>query len=156
METKHTFELEKGSLFFIIMVFLPVAILLYGISVLALQVGTLNLSENLIGFLFLCLFFVFILFIIYFFSIKPYYHSKYIALSNLLICDMSIYKRKINIDQINYITKGKYPVAGIRPALNMKGIIINYKAGYSLFLSPKEQDDFVSKLVEVNPEIKIL
>lgn len=68
---------------------------------------------------------------------------------------MGRFKTQINISEINFITKGKYPAAGNRPALSLNGIKINYGMGNSIFLSPEEVTSFTTSLVELNPEIEL-
>ena len=68
---------------------------------------------------------------------------------------MGVFKSSINIDQIKYITKGDYPVAGNRPALNLKGIKISYGSGYLIFLSPQNVEKFIYDLKTVNDKIVV-
>ena len=64
-----------------------------------------------------------------------------------------IIKGVIAIDQIKSIKQSSYPSAGNRPALDLTGLDIRYGEGYSLFLSPEREDEFVHRLKEQNAKI---
>lgn len=150
MKKQHTYELKRSSFFFILMVVTPIALLIFLVAILFPSFTELNLIGNLIlasGLILAAL-------ILYTFLIKPYYHSKYIIDEKMLICKMGRFENKVNIDQINYVLEGNLPSAGIRPALHTKGIIINYGNGYSIFLSPQNQADFIATLMTINSNIK--
>ena len=150
MKVQHTFELKRSAFFFILMVVAPIAILLFVI----IKLYPTFTESNLIGNLILVSILILTALILYSLLIKPYYHSKYIIDKKMLICKMGRFENKIKIDQINYVVEGNLPSAGIRPALHTKGIIINYGNGFSIFLSPQNQKEFVSTLMTINSNIK--
>lgn len=62
---------------------------------------------------------------------------------------------KIKIAEINSIVVGKEMYSGLRPALGAKGCIIKYRKFDEIYMSPREQDQFVKELVALNPGIKV-
>ncbi len=150
MKKQHIYELKRSAFFFILMVVTPIAILIFIIK----KLYPTFKESNLIGNLILASILILTALILYAFLIKPYFHSKYIIDEKMLICKMGRFEKKVNIDQINYIVEGNFPSAGIRPALHTKGIIINYGNGYSIFLSPQNQKEFIATLMTSNSNIK--
>ncbi|MEL6987210.1 MAG: PH domain-containing protein [Bacteroidota bacterium] len=148
-EIRHT--LNKGLLFFLILVVIPIITLMYGIIRVALSVK--DLSNNQIGLIALVL--CITLLVIYFLCIKTYYHAEYILHKGMLKCKMGLFTTSVDIDQITFIGKGDYPAAGNRPALHLKGLYIKYGSGYSLFVTPKEEEQFIQDLQHLNSKIRI-
>jgi hypothetical protein len=62
---------------------------------------------------------------------------------------------KINTDRITEIIKGKTLWVGFRPATARKGLIIKYDKYNELYISPKTNELFISKILELNNKIKI-
>ena len=148
-EIKH--KLNKGILFLIILVVLPLAAIIIGFISVLLDHEQLDSKQMLT----ILLIFAIPILLVYTLCLKTYYKSEYIILGKELKCKMGVFSTKIQIDQINYITEGEYSAAGNRPALNMKGLKINYGAGYSIFLSPQEKNKFIQDLKAINNKIEI-
>ena len=62
---------------------------------------------------------------------------------------------KIEIKQIREIIKGKTLWVGLKPATARKGLIIKYDKHKELYISPKTNDSFVEKVLEINKTIII-
>ncbi len=61
----------------------------------------------------------------------------------------------ISTDRITEIIKGKTLWVGFRPATSRKGLIIKYDKFNEIYISPKTNDSFIKKIIELNPKIKI-
>jgi hypothetical protein len=62
---------------------------------------------------------------------------------------------KIEIDKIHEIIKGKTLWSGLKPATARNGLIIKYEKYNEIYISPKTNDLFVKKILELNDKIKI-
>jgi hypothetical protein len=54
---------------------------------------------------------------------------------------------KIALEEIRDIRRVKYLMAGYRPALDFNGLLIKYTMYDEIYISPEEQDEFVSLLL---------
>jgi hypothetical protein len=150
MNHKIRHELNKGLLFFFILVIVPILIIVYSIltSVSSLE----NLTRE--GLLQLLVFIIPVV-LIYFLCIRTYYNSYYVIDGSKLMCRLGIFKTSLDIAQINYILKREYPIAGNRPALNLQGLKVIYGHGSSIFLSPLDEEKFVKDLQAVKSSIEL-
>lgn len=101
-----------------------------------------------IGILFL---FLIILITVTFFT--TYYEIQ----ENVLLVSMFFYKTKIKISEIKTI---KYSNSIIKtnfykPGFHHKGIEIVYHKYDDIFISPENKEQFIAKLIEINPNITI-
>ncbi len=62
---------------------------------------------------------------------------------------------KISVCRIKEIVKGKTLWTGFRPALAIKGLIVKYDQYNEIYISPKTNDSFIEKILELNNGIKI-
>lgn len=62
---------------------------------------------------------------------------------------------KIKIERITEITKGKTLWVGLKPATARKGLIVKYDKYNEIYISPKTNDSFVEKILELKSDIKI-
>jgi hypothetical protein len=62
---------------------------------------------------------------------------------------------KIEIDKIHEIIKGKTLWSGLKPATARNGLIIKYEKYNEIYISPKTNDSFMKKILELNDKIKI-
>ncbi|MDN3494212.1 PH domain-containing protein [Winogradskyella bathintestinalis] len=62
---------------------------------------------------------------------------------------------KIEIDKIHEIIKGKTLWSGLKPATARNGLIIKYEKYNEIYISPKTNESFVKKILELNEKIKI-
>ncbi|WP_210464039.1 PH domain-containing protein [Rufibacter roseolus] len=61
----------------------------------------------------------------------------------------------IPIRQIREIKQNQYLWAGLRPALGLHGLVINYNRWDTIYLSPAQKEAFLQALQEVNPQIVV-
>ena len=62
---------------------------------------------------------------------------------------------KISVDRITEIIKGKTLWVGFRPATSRKGLIVKYDKFNEIYISPKTNEFFIEKILELNEEITI-
>ncbi|MBJ6368107.1 PH domain-containing protein [Snuella sedimenti] len=62
---------------------------------------------------------------------------------------------KIHTDRIKEIIKGKTLWVGLKPATSRKGLIIKYDTYNEIYISPKTNELFIEKTLEINSNIKI-
>jgi hypothetical protein len=62
---------------------------------------------------------------------------------------------KIEIDKIHEIIKGKTLWSGLKPATARNGLILKYEKYNEIYISPKTNDSFLKKILELNDKIKI-
>lgn len=62
---------------------------------------------------------------------------------------------KIEISNINEIVKGKTKWSGIKPALARNGLIIKFNKYDEVYIAPQNNEELISDLMKLNPEIKI-
>ena len=65
-------------------------------------------------------------------------------------------KGKIEIKRIREIIKNKSLWVGFKPAIARKGLIIKYDKYEEIYISPDSNEEFVNKIKEINPKIKIV
>lgn len=61
----------------------------------------------------------------------------------------------IGVDRITEIIKGKTLWVGFRPATARKGLIVKYDRFNEIYISPKTNESFIEKLLELNETIRI-
>ena len=59
-----------------------------------------------------------------------------------------VFRGSIDLRRINSVKKAAYPNTGRRPALALTGLMIDYEAGYQLFVSPADEAGFLAALEE--------
>lgn len=62
---------------------------------------------------------------------------------------------KINIDRIREIVKDKTVYVGFKPATARKGLLVKYDKYEEIYISPKTNETFIQKILEMNSGIKI-
>lgn len=145
------YNLKKSILFFVLIVLLPISITIYAAVLIGLEIRQMQTNHLIVfGIVFLLA-----VCFIYFFCIKSYYDCYYLIQGNSFIAKMGLSKKKLNIQSIKSISKDTYPTAGIRPALSFKGITIKYGEGYSIFIAPENETEFISEMRIINPNIKL-
>ncbi len=65
------------------------------------------------------------------------------------------FRGKIAVDRITEIVKGKTLWVGFRPATARKGLIVKYDRYNEIYISPKTNETFIEKILELNGKIKI-
>lgn len=85
-----------------------------------------------------------------------YFGTNYeLSKTDGLIYRSGPFNGKINTDRITEIIKGKTLWVGFRPATARKGLIIKYDKYNELYISPKTNETFIAKILELNSGIKI-
>ncbi|MGO2358663.1 PH domain-containing protein [Mesonia sp.] len=84
-----------------------------------------------------------------------YFGTKYELTQSELKYQSGPISGKIEIDEINEIIKGKSLWSGLKPATARNGLIIKYGKYDEIYISPKTNDRFVKKILELNENIKI-
>jgi hypothetical protein len=99
-------------------------------------------------------------FLILFLSILiavTFFTTYYEIQENVVLVSMFFYKTKIKISEIrsikysNSIMKTNF----YKPGFHHKGIEIVYHKYDDIFISPEKRDQFIAKLLEINPNIPI-
>ncbi len=139
------FDSKKDILFSIII--LGINSFLIGITIVGIINGEMEKDEYWTLILILAI--VGLLFWLYFGT--NYEWSK----KDGLIYRIGPFDGKINTDRITEIIKGKTLWVGFRPATARKGLIIKYDKYNELYISPKTNELFISKILELNNKIKI-
>lgn len=85
-----------------------------------------------------------------------FFGTKYIIEGEELIVYGGIYKKRINIKQIRSLRPSKNPLSA--PAMSIDRIEITYNTTFSevILVSPKDKEGFVKRLLEINPNIKLI
>lgn len=61
----------------------------------------------------------------------------------------------LEIVTITEVVKGKTLWSGLKPALAQKGLIIRFNRYDEIYIAPVDNDDLISDLLKINPEILI-
>jgi hypothetical protein len=86
-----------------------------------------------------------------------FFTTYYEIQENVVLVSMFFYKTKIKISEIrsikysNSIMKTNF----YKPGFHHKGIEIVYHKYDDIFISPEKRDQFIAKLLEINPNIPI-
>lgn len=121
----------------------------YLIGVISFGLGSGDLKTQELALLIVVLGVVVLLFWLYFGT-----HYKLSQEDGLLYRSGPFYG-KIKIDRITEIIKGKTLWVGLKPATSRKGLIIKYDKYNEIYISPKTNDNFIEKLLELKSDIKI-
>ena len=65
------------------------------------------------------------------------------------------FRGKISIDRIIEIRKGETLWAGLKPATSGNGLIIRYDKYEEIYISPRTNETFIKRALELNEDIKI-
>jgi|SRR5690625_1024450 len=61
----------------------------------------------------------------------------------------------ITIDSIKELEVNKTMWVGIKPATAKRGVIVKYNQFDQIYISPRDNEEFVKELLKIKPEIKI-
>lgn len=86
-----------------------------------------------------------------------YFTTYYEIQKEVLIISMFFYKTKIKISEIRILNYSNsfYKTNLYKPGFHNKGIEILYNKYDDIFISPKNRDQFINQLLEINPNIEI-
>lgn len=79
-------------------------------------------------------------------AIGAYREAHYRMDQQYLYYECGLSRGKILLQTIKSVTPSSYPAAGIRPALDFKGVQIIHGEGYSIFISPENRNEFIKDL----------
>lgn len=126
-------------------IYLPLLLFPFIFSFLFLFVSQENPDELMI------LFWIFVPLYIFILSI---FKTSYTIRNNDLLLRMSLFRKRVPIDQITKITRGSHIwFAGWKFALSHKGLVIRYGKYEEVLISPEKEQDLIDVLLEVNPGI---
>lgn len=86
---------------------------------------------------------------------RLYRNLSYTITNDTFKYSFGISSGTIKVSSIKSISTGRYPAAGNRPALDFNGIKLIYGEGYTIFVAPEQQAEFIQHLKEINPNIKV-
>ena len=86
-----------------------------------------------------------------------FFTTYYEIQENVLLVSMFFYKTKIKISEIRTIkySNSMMKTNFYKPGFHHKGIEIVYHKYDDIFISPEKRDQFIAKLLEINPNITI-
>ena len=86
------------------------------------------------------------------------FRTNYTIDESYLICKSGPFKKKIKIQSISKISyhKGIIVPSFWKFSLNHYGLIINYQKFEDVYISPKDEIDFIAELTQINPNIIIV
>ena len=86
-----------------------------------------------------------------------FFTTYYEIQENVLLVSMFFYKTKIKISEIRTIkySNSMMKTNFYKPGFYHKGIEIVYHKYDDIFISPEKRDQFIAKLLEINPNITI-
>ncbi|HIB37557.1 PH domain-containing protein [Mesonia sp.] len=85
-----------------------------------------------------------------------YFQTYYQLSPSKLIYKSGPLKGEIEIKSIREIEKEKTLWSGLKPATARKGLIIKYNRFDEIYISPLDNNIFIEKILELNPNIKIV
>jgi len=122
-----------------------------GLLGLILLIRIINIGYSNLNFIFLDLF---ILASIGFF-LWIYFGTAYQLTKTELKYRSGPISGEIKIEQINEIIKGETLWSGLKPATAKNGLIIKYQEYEEIYISPKTNESFINKILEMNKNIII-
>ena len=84
-----------------------------------------------------------------------YFDTLYKIEKNQLIYRSGFLRGRIDISKIKEIVVGKTMWSGIKPAMATNGLIIKFNSYDEVYIAPKNNDELIADLLELNPGIKI-
>ncbi len=81
--------------------------------------------------------------------------TKYELTETVLKYQSGPIRGTIEIDKIHEIVVGKTMWSGLKPATARNGLIVKYEKYNEIYISPKTNESFVKKILELNSTIKI-
>ena len=84
-----------------------------------------------------------------------YFGTSYILTNKDLIYKSGPIHRKISISRIKEVVMGRTLWLGFRPATSRNGLIIKYDEFNEIYISPKTNESFIEKLLELKGDVAI-
>jgi hypothetical protein len=84
-----------------------------------------------------------------------YLDTSYVIADDAIFYRSGFLRGKINISQIKSIVKGYTAWSGVRPATATNGLLIVADGGNEIYVSPENQDDFISRIKQLNENVEV-
>jgi hypothetical protein len=81
--------------------------------------------------------------------------TNYKIKNGILIVKGLFVNETIPIHRIHSITSKKKLIPNFKSSTARSGLLLKYQTAYSIFITPKQQEVFIKKLLEVNENIQI-
>jgi len=88
--------------------------------------------------------------------VSVWFNTNYTIENTSLYCKGGPFHRRLDINKITKIVKGKNLWVGFKPALARKGLIIKYGKWNDIYISPKDKDTFIAQLKHLNDKIEVV
>lgn len=85
-----------------------------------------------------------------------WFGTYYLIKDDKLIYRCGPIRGSVKIREIHTLIKNKTLWGGMKPVLATKGIIVKYNRYDEIYISPKDKDAFISEILKVNSEVKIV
>lgn len=85
-----------------------------------------------------------------------WYHTYYQIMSGQLRYQVGLFSGSIKINQIESIQRSEYPTNTASPAMGLEGLLIRYRGGRRIFVSPVDELGFIEALQKTNSRLRIL
>jgi hypothetical protein len=83
--------------------------------------------------------------------------TYYLIDNETLITRCGPFIRRVSIKEITLIRLNQRTISGIwKPTLSFDSIEVQYKTDQSIYITPQNQDDFLSELKNTNDKIKVI
>jgi hypothetical protein len=96
-----------------------------------------------------------IIFLLVVFLLWIFFGTGYQLKQTYFIYKSGPFRGKIEIDRIRKIEVGKTMWVGFKPATARKGLIVHYDKFNEIYISPKTNEVFIQKILELNNNIEI-
>lgn len=138
------FQSRKDLLFSIVI--LGSCAILIGACVVAFAKGNIKADEYWL---------IPILLLVAFLLLWLFFGTNYELTPQKFIYKSGPIKGSINLDRIKEVVVGQTLWVGYRPATARKGLIVKYDSFNEIYITPKTNETFIKKLLELKSDIKI-
>ncbi|MFD0931101.1 PH domain-containing protein [Psychroflexus salinarum] len=87
--------------------------------------------------------------------LQNYFKLSYDIKNSLLICHSNFVNEIIPISRIHSVTYENKYIFGLHPATAKSGLLLTYKTNEEIFVTPKDENLFIEKLLEFNSDIQV-
>mgnify|MGYP000727505978 FL=1 len=82
--------------------------------------------------------------------------TNYKIKNSILIVKGLFINETIPIHRIHSITPKKKLIPNFKSSTAKSGLLLKYQTAYSIFITPKHQEEFIQELLNVNDNIKLI
>ena len=90
------------------------------------------------------------------FAFHLWYNTYYRVEDGKISYQVGIFSGSVSINQIESIQRSEYLTNTLSPAMGLEGLLIRYRGGRRVFISPTDEIGFMQELQKVNGQLKIL